>query len=226
MPAKMMITSFEAASKTTDSPTAKFGGQPDWLAEARWPISEAWDRPMQFICQAPLHLIDEGLSGRVAYVFATHAAYEERDEFFDPDVIDPDGGENAVIIQPGREPEVETRDLSMGPTLYGPNGEPVESFPVLTSAKDPEFVPREKYVEMEQSEQGQYFEAVEGNKIGGSPAFFQDDEWPEPGEWRLLIQLETGSRDLPFFLNFGASPIVFAFVSNDGVEGKVLIQDS
>ncbi|MBO1414181.1 hypothetical protein [Streptomyces sp. FH025] len=54
--------------------------------------------------------------------------------------------------------------------------------------------------------------------------FIQDDERPEGGPRRLLLQLD--SNWVPYHLNLGASPRLFAFVSEDGARGKLLVQDS
>src|SRR5689334_18808557 len=67
---------------------------------------------MRFICQIAL---DPALFGdipaKMAYLFMT-----DEDEYVG-ETFDPDGGENAVILQPGT-PAVPTQSLIVGPTLY------------------------------------------------------------------------------------------------------------
>src|SRR5207237_6091180 len=105
----------------------KFGGQPHWVSCPQWPISRAWRRPMQFVCQIALGTPPFGaLAASMAYIFITHAAYRGRDTFFDPDIIFPDAGENAVILQPGGRVPVETRPLLHGPSLHLEDGTPAE----------------------------------------------------------------------------------------------------
>ncbi len=223
---KQIISGFEPVTQALDEPVERFGGQPHWIHDPEWPWSEAWNRPMQFICQLPLYRLDHAFQGRVAYLFATHASHDEREEFFDPDVIFPDAGENAVIIQPHGTPTVVTTPDATGPSLYGPNGFPCSFLPTLQAAEDPEFENHESYLALSESERSEYFAMVQGNKIGGVPGFFQGDDWPQPGEWHLLLQLETSQHLTPFILNLGASPVLFAFVSVDGTSGRMLVQDS
>ncbi len=79
----------------------KFGGQPDWMATPQWPVSPAWDyRPLKFIGQIRLNDFCHELEKlTLAYIFMTQPK-DRNDLFFDPDIIYPDEGENAVIIQP------------------------------------------------------------------------------------------------------------------------------
>lgn len=221
MTPRLTITNLQPASSPITDPVTKFGGQPTWLTEPQWPISEAWDVPMRFLCQIE---IPSFLSStrRLAYIFVTHPDFGE--DFFDPDIIFPDGGENAVILQPGGTYGGETQALVHGPTLYLKSGQPAEFEVELCEQNDPAFIPREEYVRMGADPAGAYFEAIQGNKIGGIPAFFQGDEWPSEGSWNLLLQLETNR--LPFHFNLGASPLAFAFVNQQCTEGRFLVQDS
>ena len=226
MTKKINITGFEKIDEQQFGSVTRFGGQPAWIDEPQWPQSSAWGRPMQFICQIPLFHLDDDFGGKVAFIFATHPSHAERDQFFDPDVIFLDGGENAVIIQPHGTVSVPTRPDSSGPTLFASDGASIAYSPILEPGNDPGFVSQDAFVALSGDDQKTYCSAVEGSKIGGVPAFFQGDDWPHPGEWRLLLQLEASQHRLPFFLNLGASPVLFAFVSTDGSSGKMLIQDT
>lgn len=210
------IARFLPADEPVTAPVTKFGGQPVWLEEPTWPVSEAWDRPMRFVCQIALE------PGRLAYVFVTHADHDDPD-FFDPDVIFPDGGENAVIIQPGGAYDGGPVSTSAtGPTLYLEDGSPAEFTVDGHTADEPDFLPQQQYMDLSTDEQRRYYDAVSGNKIGGAPAFFQGDDLPADGPWELLLQLDPD--DLPCHFNLGASPVMFAFT--DGVRGRLLVQDS
>jgi hypothetical protein len=211
------ITGFRPAEEPVTAPVTKFGGQPTWLTEPAWPVSEAWERPMRFVCQVALD------GGRLAYVFLTHADHDDPD-FFDPDVCFPDGGENAVIVQPGGHYEGPVSTSATGPTLYLEDGSPAELTVDLEARDEPGFLPQDRYVALSEEERDRYFDAVSGTKLGGAPAFFQGDDWPEDGPWDLLLQLDPD--DLPCYLNLGAAPVLFAFVSPDGRRGRLLVQDS
>lgn len=211
------ITGFHPAPEPITTPVTKFGGQPVWLEEPAWPVSAAWEKPMRFVCQIALD------QGRLAYVFLTHPDHDDPD-FFDPDVMFPDGGENAVITQPGGHYEGPVSISATGPTLYLEDGSPAEFTVDLEAADEPDFLPQTRYIELSEEEQSRYYNAVSDNKIGGAPAFFQGDDWPDDGPWQLLLQLDP--IDLPCHLNLGAGPLVFAFISQDGRRGRLLVQDS
>lgn len=49
---------------------SKFGGQPDWVTHAEWPISKITGKPMLFICQINLENIGLGhLVAKKAFLF-------------------------------------------------------------------------------------------------------------------------------------------------------------
>lgn len=221
---KMEIEEFIRVSDEIKEYVTKFGGQPVWLTEPQWPISSGWDnRPMMFVAQIAL---DKKLFGntedKMAYIFITHAESSE-DDFFDPDIIYPDEGENAVIIQPGGKIFLETKKLEKGPTLFDSSGFAYEGYVKFNYSEDPKFIDCNKFRKLSEDEKNAYCSSIEGNKIGGVPYFFQGDEWPEDGRWKLLMQLN--SNFLPFYLNLGAEPTAFAFISDDLKNGKLLIQD-
>jgi hypothetical protein len=211
------ITRFRSADEPVTAPVTKFGGQPAWLSDPAWPVSEAWDRPMRFVCQVALD------AGQLAYVFVTHADHDDPD-FFDPDIMFPDGGENAVIIQPGGHYDGPVSASATGPTLYLEDGSPAEFTVDLRRVDEPDFLPQKQYMALSDDEQSRYYDAVSGNKVGGAPAFFQGDDWPDDGPWRLLLQLDAS--EVPFHLNLGAGGIMFAFISPDSLRGRLLVQDS
>lgn len=224
---KFKIDRFTRVSEPVQTPITKFGGQPVWLTEPQWPLSSGWDkRPMMFIGQIELNpqlFPTPNVSvPKMAYLFVTHAQNME-EGFFDPDIIDPDGGENAIILQPGGEILIDTAPLVNGPTLWDDHGESYEGIPQLQEAQDPEFLASKSYITLTKDEQNSYSDEVDGDKIGGVPFFFQGDGWPDDSSWRLLLQLHANFK--PFCLLVGGSPTIFAFVNEDLTTGKIVIQD-
>lgn len=218
---------FRTAGSPITNTVTKFGGQPTWLEEPQWPISMALDSPMRFICQ--IKLTDDlfpGCEGKMAYIFMT-----EDDEYVD-ETWEPDGGENAVIIQPRGEPQVKVRNIATGPTLQNyvkiegqDHLQPinVELSVDLTVTEDPQFISETARFELSEEDGERYCNQLEGNKIGGTPGFLQGDEFPgDKSEWRLLMQLD--SCDVPFSINFGDSGISYAFINKEGTIGKFLWQ--
>ncbi|MFF0739080.1 hypothetical protein ACFYVL_01660 [Streptomyces sp. NPDC004111] len=218
------IEGFTATGRPVSTPTTKFGGRPGWLTGPQWPISAAWDRPMRFVGQIELGpVLGAAGHGKVAYLFVTHADHGE-DSFFDPDVIEPDGGENAVIVQPGGDYDGPVLPLTTGPGLYDGDGSAVEFTVGLRPVDEPGFLPDEQLRALPAADRDRYVERTDHDKIGGTPLFFQGDQWPDGGPWRLLLQLDANW--VPFRLHLGAAPRLFAFVSEDGVRGRLLVQDS
>lgn len=91
---RQKIEFLEHAPTQSESKT-KFGGQPDWLTAAQWPLSNTTGNPMRFLCQIELdERIFPTAGGKMAFIFMT-----DEDACIDG-TWDPDGGENCVVIQP------------------------------------------------------------------------------------------------------------------------------
>jgi hypothetical protein len=170
----------------------KIGGQPVWLAEPQWPLSRETGEPMEFLGQFAL----EG--GRLAYLFMSGS-----DDFVDG-TYEPDGGENALLIQPGgRVPDfVTVRAQAEGPAA-GADHLPTEGKPGAE----------------EEADEGEGWQFLGGP--GVEPNWLQGDEWPGE-DWQFVVQLTDDG--LPFYVNFGDAGIGYAFVSADGREGRFLWQ--
>jgi hypothetical protein len=220
---------FSASSHPIAERVTKFGGQPVWVAAPQWPLSRETGNPMRFIGQIALD--DAGVpmgAGKMAYLFMTDEA-----EYVDG-TWEPDGGENAVIIQPdGAAPAAATVPTAYGPSLYemvqAPGAalltEEEREYAVRLSVKDePAFVPEAERADWNQEAFGRYAEALDGNKIGGSPIFLQADEFPDDSVWHMLLQLDSSS--VPFSVNFGDAGIAYVFVDPTASVGKMLWQCS
>ncbi|MEV0228697.1 hypothetical protein [Nonomuraea sp. NPDC050786] len=173
---------FSEAEEAIDEFWTKLGGQPVWLEKPQWPLCYRHERPMGFIGQFRL----PGRSTRMAYLFMD----DESEESFLPE-----GGENALIVQPGRVPPfVETTDAACGPRLVG------ETFVDLE--------------EVEQLDPGWW-----GSRVLGAPTWLQYEEYPAGGPWTFFFQL----RELDSLM-FGDSGMGYGFLSADEQEGRFLWQ--
>jgi len=121
---------------------------------------------------------------------------EEDDEYVDG-TWDPDGGENSVVIQPSGGYLRRTRVIDSGPSR--------EEFGIEVVA-----------TEIDEDDLG-------GSRIGGTPEFIQEEEYPGPKKkWLFLAQLDSSS--MPFDINFGDAGIAYVFINKPGTKGKLLWQ--
>ena len=220
------IRSYRRTSEPIREMVTKFGGQPVWIDEPMWPLSGGSDVPMRFLCQIFLDpsVFAEG-PARMAYLFVTQPERKEiEDGAFDPDIIFADGGENAVIVQPGGVGTADTCLLRDGPSLYDYEGEPCELACELVADQDHEYIARSDLSRLAREDRGgfeSYLRNLTGDKIGGTPLFGNNDNWPGNGPWSLLLQLmaKRTPHD-PFYLNLGATLATgFAFISTDKKRG-------
>ncbi|MGP3938046.1 hypothetical protein [Nonomuraea sp. KM88] len=169
-------------------PVTKLGGQPVWVDKPQWPLSTELGTPMMFLGQ--FRLPGEGV--RMAYLFMTNG------EDFVDGTWESEGGENALIVQPGRVPSfIAVNGEAEGPTMS-------EDLAVALKPASP-------------AELGESWD----NRLGGSPTWLQDEESPT-GEWSFLFQLD-GSDEF-YDVNFGDAGVGYGFLSADGREGRFLWQ--
>ena len=219
---------FSPVDDDITDPVTKFGGQPTWLEAPQWPLSRELERPMRFIGQVAL--TDElmpGHAGQMAYLFMT-----DDDEDYVDDTWEPDGGENALILQPGGTPHVPCVAQATGPTLItrvSVQGQKrlkeVEQVYAAhtTPVQEPPFLDQDALATLDAGERSARIDALLVNKVGGTPFFIQADEFPdEDSTWRLLLQLD--SANVPFSVNFGDAGVGYAFVSDDGKQARFLWQ--
>ena len=229
---KRLDISFRETTSPITEPVTKFGGQPVWIAEPAWPLSGKTGEPMQFICQVAVDPeVFGGPPGRMVYLFMTRSS---EGEYVDG-TWEPEGGENAVIVQPSEKAyyggRIRTLPSATGLTLYrlkqGPDSGLTEAVPCefaveLTASEDPEPVSDEETVGWNDEEHDAYYDSLTGNKIGGEPGFIQGEEYPGDGSWRFFLQLEM--MEVPFEIDFGDAGVGYAFLSGDGEEGRFLWQ--
>ncbi len=207
------------------TPVTKFGGQPNWISKPQWPLSRSTGKQMTFVGQVVLdHTTFPGAKGKIAYLFVT--AFDDGSPESEP--WNPDAGENAVIIQPGGKLTVTVAGDRTGPTseTLVPNPstgksayQPVVYRVGLSPHLDQPFISDSSIVTLGTSEQDKYFSSIDGDKIGGTPAFIQPAEFPCSAN-RLLLQLE----DPPFDINLGDGGDGYAYIDDTGTVGKFLSQ--
>jgi len=222
MPKKKSIEFFEVKHPITEMVT-KFGGQPVWLEKPEWPLSRANSEPMRFIGQIALEPeIFGNIAGRMAYLFMTDPPVNE--------TWSAEGGENALIVQPGIT-EIKTEPLSKRPTFYRmvkkffgavTVPETLEFSVHLAPGDDPAWMDEASRCKLSDQQIDALTTSLSGNKIGGVPGFLQGDEFPKDGPWQLVLQLD--SANVPFHVNFGDAGIGYAFISADGKRGRFLWQ--
>jgi len=227
MPTRAKIN-FIASDNPITEPVTKFGGQPVWLTTPQWPLSRSSGKPMQFIAQIALDDVpgfDLIGKGKMAYLFMSD------DEEGGLETWEAEGGENALIIQPGTaELPVDVAADVIGPPLchWADNGnvrtlQACEYAVQLALGEEPVWQDADscnanrKYPAFEE-----YINAMEGTKLGGGPLFVQYDEFPEGEDWRLLLQLDSAT--VPFALNFGDMGVGYAFIDATGTRGRFLWQ--
>ncbi|WP_433248725.1 hypothetical protein ACQPYK_01050 [Streptosporangium sp. CA-135522] len=177
---------FSRVDRVIDEFCTKLGGRPTWLEEPQWPLCARHERPMGFIGQFRL----PGRSIRMAYLFMD----DESEESWRPE-----GGENALIMQPGRIPPfIETVDAADGESLV-----------------------EELFVDLEEVEQVE--PPCWGSRLLGVPGWLQDEEYPAGGPWSFFFQLRSSQRDM-YQLMFGDGGMGYGFLSADEQEGRFLWQ--
>jgi hypothetical protein len=223
MPKKHVLGFIEASSPITE-PVTKFGGQPVWIAEPQWPLSRKRGEPMRFIGQISLDPRLFRTTAQMAYLFMTGG---DEELFVDEPTYDPDGGENAVILQAGVT-DLPTRQLTDGPKLFEivwtHLRKPCEFAAVLREEDDIEFVSEEELGKMSKEDFERACESADlnENKIGGTPVFMQGDDFPFAGKCQLLLQLS--SQAVPFYVKFGDAGVGYAFLNEAGDKAKFLWQ--
>ncbi|GIJ34482.1 hypothetical protein Vse01_36300 [Micromonospora sediminimaris] len=209
-----------------DNPVAKLGGLPVWLDEPFWPVSAQFGSPMTFIGQFPL----PGPSLRMSYLFMT------QDDESLAGTFEAEGGENALLVQPGgRVPSFVTGlATGTGPTLWRRGSQWTERVPVelhidvhLPDEATASSFEREVAYQ-DAARRGVHFDADADHGrvdcrsyVGGQPLLWQPWTTDLDASWRFFFQLDDaeGWGDDEYALNFGGGS-GYAFLSEDQREGR------
>lgn len=243
MPKRFTID-LECVDAAIAEPATKFGGQPVWIDAPTWPVSRALQIPMTFVCQVALSLEVGGtqLSGKMAYFFVTDGS-DARGSYVSGGCLN--DGESAVVVQPGQPtPCMPVIPAVSGPSIHyfdelGPRDRRgkltrriyPEYRVIQTPGEDPEYVPLATLWGWDKPDPTQggwpeadrdaYLAAIKGNKIGGTPGFFQTDDYPPGGDWLLLLQFDQ----LPDpCINLGDAGSGYVFLSGDGQRSQYIVQ--
>jgi uncharacterized protein YwqG len=228
---KKTTIAFVEVRKPITELVTKFGGQPVWVDRPQWPLSRSTGKPMQFIGQVRLEpeLFGE-VEAQMAYLFMTYVPDEAIDDGYSDETWDPDGGENAVILQPGNV-TVPVEALFEGPALFRLTGDvftkkreriPCEYAVDFRYEEDPEFVDTDTRFSWSEDDSDAYYDTLKGNKLGGTPLFDQLPEYPDECNWKLVLQLDQ--EVVPFEINFGDVGTGYLFMRPAGSEAKFLWQ--
>jgi predicted DNA-binding WGR domain protein/uncharacterized protein YwqG len=221
---KLQFVRFTEVKIPITTPITKFGGQPVWLAEPRWPLSARTGHPIPFMCQIKLEPELFGtIDATIAYIFK-----------------DGDGDDMATVLQPG--------NIVARHDLYGQEGD----FPLFSiqtngstlrksiSIQEPPFY---QSVEVEysaqlkagwdapyafdderenwsQEKENRTYSKTIGYKIGGSPCIFDDEFVPEElhEKWNLLLQMRQPeeNEDESALSDYFGEVTCWWFISKDG----------
>ncbi len=219
---KLQCVRFKEVNSPITAPVTKFGGQPVWLEEPKWPLSAHNGKPIPFLCQVKLEPeLFETIDATMAYIFR-----------------DGDGDDMAAVLQPGNV--VARHDLygaegdfplfsdqEKGPTLTKSVQEnstykriEIECSVDLKAGQDSPYAYDNERENWSEEKGNRYYSKTIGYKIGGSPCNFDDEFMPEKlhEQWNLLLQMRQAEEDeteAPFSDMF-AEVMCFWFISNDG----------
>jgi hypothetical protein len=190
---------------------------------------------MRFLAQIELPAPLRVGGHRVAYLFmADHDPKLGNMPYLD------DAGDNAVILQGGREfsTDVQTIVTPNGPTLrrgaqprFGMQidddpASPDVQVPVrLEPASEPTPLSEADALDLFREDEPAYLAysaAMAPSKIGGNPHWLQGPDTPLGGPWKLLAQVDV--EHVPCWVPFDGW--LFAFVASDGSAGRMLYQIS
>jgi hypothetical protein len=227
---------FFAVDDDLIEPVTKFGGQPVWVDEPRWPMSRLYGTKMTFVGQIALdEALFPGSAGSMAYIFMSGETgfVETSPGSFTWDGLDfepwnPHSGESAVVIQPGGAPlDVDTVADADGPavdTLVAGEKRALVYDVERDRRIDPGYLTVAEWADWRQRDPegfDSFYANLVGDKIGGTPAWIQDSEFPDcDTRWRLLAQLGTP----PFELALGDGGVAYVLIDQEGTRGGIVVQ--
>jgi len=153
----------------------------------------------------------------MAYIFMTELAVDDTD--FVDGTWEPDGGENAVILQPHAfEPTCETSSNQTGPTIQIQMNGPQNFLDRILKKSKTWWADVELMVNETEIDEDECFHST----LLQEPVWLQYDETPSDGLWSCIAQIDSGESE--FYVNFGDGGIGYAFVRNDGLAANFLWQ--
>jgi uncharacterized protein (TIGR02996 family) len=242
---KLTIKRYRRVRRSVTEPVTKFGGQPVWVAGPAWPLATGGE-PMQFVCQVAVPaFFGPPLAGKMVYVFALYPDFENWEEFCGTITpLDPEAGDNAVVIQPGGDPPAPTWVLPVGakgqrrrgrpicvaaqatgPTLYDRKGRPGEWLVELKPGADPDYTPIGREAIPDDDVWERYREQVYGEKIGGTPDWgngraSEIDSLAYDPDWRRLLSYDYRAPHYSIWSDGGFEWSVW--VTRDGRRGFLM----
>lgn len=228
-----------------DSPTeileqiTKFGGQPVWIAEPRWPLSPETNEQMMFLGQISLNQeLFSDSNDTMVYLFFGG----ESEPFYNEAI--------AIVIQTSESvytngaPETAFVSEANGPAIYelDENCQAIykEYRVVLNPVEDEDPIPLEERYTMSDLDYDTGFQfskpELAGNKIGGQPLYIEGlstpPEYFTSAQWLLLLQLAPNQgywnnlqpNFYPFHMELGEFGILTVFISKDYTQAKCYIQ--
>ncbi len=208
---------FLPAHEPVAQPVTKFGGQPVWIGEPRWPVSRDTGRQLWFLGQIELApRLFERAQARLAYLFLPPSDDPEEVEF----------STHGLVLQPGESSHRDWVAAASGPSFPPKGGGFMTRWLGST--------PREFRVELEfgedpadpyslPPEQREAWEADEC-KLGGWPFFMEDPVYPIPAPWKLLAQLDL--CEVPLQIPAAEGDYLYAFIDERATRGTLLLQYS
>ncbi len=241
---KLSIKQFRRVNKPITDLISKWGGQPVWVDRPMWPVAVTGE-VMQFQCQIKVpDFFGAPLAGKMVYVFQVGPEWKDWREFAEEahiEVLDPECGENAVIIQPDGDPPtpiwvdefepdgqrrrgapLQIEERNSGPGLYDSEGNPGEWVCEFEEGTDPDYTPNSSDF-WDQDAWNAYWEQVYGRKIGGTPLWGNGresdiDSLANDPDWRVLLQFQGLVPHLNIWEAFGW----WVWVSRDAKRGILM----
>ncbi len=195
-----------------DELVTKFGGQPVWFHAPQWPISKSTGKPMEFIGQISLKDAPfQSRIGKMAYLFMSQGVEDCG--------FTPDGGECAVVVQPGIV-NVMTIPQATGPTIQSLEIQPSGKLRKYHAEYAVHLTKQDETYTLSAGPD-EFSEAFEEIKIGGCPTLIVDTvDWKPPVACYLLLQLPPSSTGLSLKV-YDEEPFVFLSVTGD--RGWILV---
>ncbi len=216
---KLQIVGFTETTEPITEAITKFGGQPVWLEEPRWPLCPKNGKLIPFLGQIRLEPAIFGeIEAKMAYIFLGS------DDPGGADGWPTDHGDSAVVLQPGNRVFTGLYDgdssasdyivQATGPTTTKSNSSVSVECAVQTQlGSDPT-----SYDFVQDDSGDEYCIQGRGHKIGGTPNPWGGDIHINDSERRLLQMESIDETDtpIPFGVYYGDGGCGWWVISSDG----------